>query len=513
MKILVVSLLRLGDVIQQAALFKGLRQQYPEAEIHLLINRQFSHVDQVLPGVVDQYIYFDRDALQRGIGESSYNILWPYRQVEDLISKLNAQGYDSVYNFTHTKLSAYLLGAAELKNIKGLLHRDGRFEGLSNRWLRYFNDRFSSEGRSLFHYVELLGRAFDIPVTRTPSAMPVKSKKKLVLFQCLTSTAKKNWNLAYFQVLKSMIETALVDHQVRILGAAFEKDELVKFFGEEDLLICNLADAKEYLAEAALLVTGDTSIKHLAAQQGTPIVELALGPSDPTKTGAFSTNSLVLQGDDLKPEKVFEAVWDQLSLAPIKMPSFGYLMERAVWSLYLDGDRSALAYEHRVREIRQQLPPDEINKNLKAWNQASEKFETWMTQAKKSLPSKEEILEKRQFQSADIADLILVAQDILKSKMDGAGYFQDFIEALLSRFVQPVQIHERIMKALTDIEELLEVRTHLTQVLQIPSMEGQYYAKGIGKLSVDGFAEAGKGSKPAAEDSRLQPRDREATAT
>ncbi|KYG67222.1 lipopolysaccharide heptosyltransferase-I [Bdellovibrio bacteriovorus] len=513
MKILVVSLLRLGDVIQQAALFRGLRQQNPDAEIHLLINQQFSHVDEVLPGIVDKYIYFDREALQKGIGEPAYNILWPYRQLEGLINQLNAEDYDVAYNFTHTKLSGYLLGATEIKNVKGLMHTEGRFQGLSNKWLRYFNDRFSVEGKSLFHYVELLGRSFDIPVTKTPSTISNKSKNKLVLFQCLTSKAAKNWNLEYFQVLKNMIETSLVDHKVRILGASFEKEDLLKFFAEEDLLICNLSDAKEYLSEAALLVTGDTSIKHLAAQAGTPIVELAIGPSDPIKTGAFSANSLVLQGDDLKPEKVFEAVWDQLSLAPLKMPSFSHLMERAVWSLHLDGDTSALAYEHRVREIRQQLPAEEINKSLKAWNQTSEKFATWMKQAKKALPSKEEISQKRQFHSADIADLILIAQDILKSKMDAAGYFQDFIEALLSRFAQPIQIHDRITKALTEIEALLEVRTQLTQVLQIPSMEGQYYAKGIGKLPVDGFAETGKGSKPIAEDSKLQPRDRETTAT
>lgn len=515
MKILVVSLLRLGDVIQQAALFKGLRQQYPTAEIHLLMNQQFSHVDEVLPGLVDKYIYFDREALQKGIGEAEYNILWPYRQVEKLVHRLDGEKYDITYNLTHTKLSAYLLGATQIQNIKGLVHADGRFQGLTNKWLRYFNDRFSGDEKSLFHYVELLGRSFDIPVTRTPSTFSAKSKKKIILFQCLTSSSKKNWGLANFQVLKNMIETALVDHQVRILGAAFEKEELLRVFNEEDLLICNLTEAQEHLAEAALLVTGDTSIKHLAAQIGTPIVEIALGGSDPLKTGAFSANSLVLHSvaDDLKPEKVFEAVWDQLSLAPLKMPSFSHLMERAVWSLYLDGDSSALAYEQRVREIRQQITLDEVNRNLKAWNQTSEKFDTWMKQARKALPTREELLQKRQFQSADAADLILIAQDILKSKMDTAGYFQEFINALLARFSQPIQVHERVTKALEDIAALLEVRTQLTQVLQIPSMEGQYYAKGIGKISVDGFAEAGESPARPAENPRVQPRDRETTAT
>ena len=62
MKLLVVSLLRLGDIIQQKPLLEGLRRQFPQARIHLLINRQFSQVSQLLGNTVDQYIYFDREA-------------------------------------------------------------------------------------------------------------------------------------------------------------------------------------------------------------------------------------------------------------------------------------------------------------------------------------------------------------------------------------------------------------------------------------------------------------------
>ncbi len=65
MKILVLSLLRLGDIIQQEPLLKGLREKHPSAEIHLLLNRQFASVERVLDSVVDKYIYFDRESLQK----------------------------------------------------------------------------------------------------------------------------------------------------------------------------------------------------------------------------------------------------------------------------------------------------------------------------------------------------------------------------------------------------------------------------------------------------------------
>lgn len=525
MKILLVSLLRLGDVIQQGALFKGLRQQFPDAEIHLLMNRQFSHVEEVLPGMIDKYIFFDREDLQRGLGEAGYNILYPYRRLEDLVNFLNQQNYDVAYNLTHTKLSAYLLGSTDITNIKGLSHAEGRFRGLSNRWLRYFNERFSTQQRSLFHYVELLGHSFKIPVVRPAQRLTTgKIKKKTVLFQCLTSQEKKNWSLENFRALKGLIETSLVDYHIRILGAAFEKEKLLQYFSEDELLICGLAEAKQHLQEAALLVTGDTSIKHLAAQAGTPIVEIAMGGSDALKTGAFADNAIILQsavvcdrhtcGSDLSVEKVFTAVWDQLSgNHGSRVADFHLTMERAVWRLYLDEDFSPLAYEHAVREVHQELGAEHVREQLPVWIQETERLTTWLKQAQKAMPAREDIASRRQFQPHDIAELILVAQDILKSKADVAGYFLPFIEALIARFAKPVQIYDRISEALQDVEALLEVRIGFTQYLQIPSMEGPYYAKGIGKLSIGGFAETGKSPERTPEDPGIHPRDREASST
>ncbi len=57
MKILVLSLLRLGDIIQQEPLLRALRAKHPEAQIHLLVNRQFAQVEKLMQGLVDRYIH------------------------------------------------------------------------------------------------------------------------------------------------------------------------------------------------------------------------------------------------------------------------------------------------------------------------------------------------------------------------------------------------------------------------------------------------------------------------
>ncbi|MBV2168985.1 MAG: glycosyltransferase family 9 protein [Bdellovibrio sp.] len=524
MKILVLSLLRLGDIIQQAPLLKGLREKHPEAEIHLLLNRQFASVEKVLEGAVDRYIYFDREALQKGLGESSYNILWSYTQVEKLVGELNQESYDVAINLTHNKLSAYLMGVIQASQKRGLYQEEGRFKGLSNRWLRYFNDRFSGSQKSLFHYVELLGKAFDIPV-QTPLAASRK-KNKLVLLQCLTSDSKKNWGLERYFDLKRTIEVSLVDYEVCVLGASFERETLLKVFSEKDLLICDLPEARKHLQNADLLVTGDTSIKHMAAQVGTPIVEIAVGSSDPLKTGAYSSQAVIIQGEvacapcshsqacsqnshlcaeDVTVEKVFAAVWDQLSGEKILERNLFQTLERAVWSLYLDKARSDVEpfYREAIAELLSKVSLTALNAVLPSWEQQSLGYRSWLENAKKVLPAREVLAAKRSFQSSDVSELILCAQDILKSKKDEAGYFQTFVEALLSRFSQPVQIYDRVHAALMEIEELLTIREAFIRHLQSLSTEGAYYAKGIGQLSIGGFEEAGKGLQRDLENAEL----------
>lgn len=522
MKILVLSLLRLGDIIQQEPLLRGLRQKNPGAEIHLLINRQFANVERIFDGVVDRFIYFDRSALQQGLGEASYNILWSYTQVENLVSSLNGEKYDRALNFTHNKLSAYLLGTLDIPEKCGLHQEGGRFQGLNSRWIRYFNDRFSGSQKSLFHYVELLGKAFDIPVKLAEKPMGRK-KTKLVLLQCLTSDKKKDWGLENFQQLKKTIEISLVDYEVCVLGAPFEREVLQSVFSEKDLLICDLMEVKKHLQNAAVLVTGDTSIKHLAAQVGTPIVELVLGSSDVNKTAAFTANAIALQtqvpcapcghsqachqprqlcAEDITVEQVFGAVWDQLSGEKIAARKLQNVMERAVWSLYLDKNNAEAqpfykeACEATAREMAMEVRVEHLND----WNAQTRTYRGWLQKAKQTLPSRSTLAAHKSFQSSDIADLILLAQDILKSKIDQAGYFQGFVEALLSRFSQPVQIYDRVDKALQDVEELLEIRENFTEQLLTLSQEGVYYAKGIGQLSINGFEEARKSVQRDLED-------------
>ena len=506
MKILVISLLRLGDVIQQESLLEGLKEKHPQAEIHLLVNKQFNQLEKILAGTVQKFFYFDREALQKGLGEAEFNILWSYERLSQLVSDLDQQQYDIAYNLTHNKLSGYLLGALNIKEKKGIHFQNAAFRGLDNPWLKYFNERFSGTQDSFFGYTELISKSFQIPLKQT--AQKPQTKSRLILFQCLTSDSKKSWGLANFALLKKEIESCLNDYKVCILGAPSEREVLSEFFGSEALLIADLAEVKRYLAKTALLVTGDTSIKHLATQMNTPLVEIALGSSDPTKTGATQDNAVVLSAkipcapcqhsepcsqkshlcaENISVMSVFTAVWDVLSGAERKHEISPRAFEKEVWQQYLDHKEKTLlsfARSHSKKEMTEFLAT--CHQQTTAWQEV-------LTRIEATLPGAEFFNSRQRLQSQDLAELITCAQFILKTKMDTSGYFRRFIESLTGQYRRPIEFYENVSKGLEEAQQLMKIRWSSLRQLKFLSQEGELYAKGFGQLPEISFTEAGEG--------------------
>ncbi|MGZ3747838.1 MAG: glycosyltransferase family 9 protein [Pseudobdellovibrionaceae bacterium] len=273
---------------------EGLRKKHPESEIHMLINKQFACVEFLFEGLVDRFIYFDRESLQKSCGEKEYNIFWGYHQLKLLVEDLNRTPYDSLYNFTHTRMTAHLMGLIRADQRIGIYSFAGQFYGLNNPWIQFFNNYFGRSEAAGFHYTELLGRALRIPLSQKLVKWPRSSVRKTVLIQALTSDTKKNWGLAKIHSLVQALEKETL-LSVKVLGAPFEREILDKVFTDKNLYICDLQEAARALKECALLITGDTSIKHLGALYEVPILELALGSSQPLQVGAYSNSSVILQ--------------------------------------------------------------------------------------------------------------------------------------------------------------------------------------------------------------------------
>lgn len=288
MKILAVSLLRLGDLIQHHELVEGLRRRFPAATVDLLVDSSSNGARDLFSPRA--WHFFDRGVLQRKVGMAEENIFAPARDVVHFAERLSAENYDLIVNFSHTRLSAHLCDLIQAPRKSGLVSHGGIFGRLDNDWMRYLNNEFASQPGGLLHYIETLAGGFGLNVA------PVKAERRdgPVVFQPFTSDIKKNWSLARFRELYRLVSA---QKQVHVLGACADEPALRAAFPAASLFIENLASVRDLLSQASLIVTGDTSIKHLAVNVGAPIVEIALGSSDPWKTGAYQDGAIILRGN------------------------------------------------------------------------------------------------------------------------------------------------------------------------------------------------------------------------
>jgi ADP-heptose:LPS heptosyltransferase len=376
MKILLISLLRLGDILLHRELAKTIKRQYPGCELHFLIYSQFQSVRALVPEV-DRWILLDRKSLERTLVERNQSPLMAYAELEKTVSQINSNQFAMVLNATHNKFSVRLMDLLSAQEKRGVALECGRKVPSRNNWQTYLNEHFSDLKGSRFHYLEVLQKSLGLDCQ-----LPARSEDRkpgVILLQLLTSDVKKNWGLHRFHELKRRLEQSFPEHRVLGLCSPQEKSAVEKVFAWNEFVTPDLSEAKELLKEARLLVTGDTSIQHLASQVDCPIVSLFLGSADPVKTAPWQMGAWVIQGkascapcahsgpchqsrhlcaDSVSVESVFELVSGLLRRSPVQISNnrvaqtenlqghfsvtlteekFDLQLEQLVWSSYLNG--------------------------------------------------------------------------------------------------------------------------------------------------------------------------------
>ncbi len=315
MKILIVSLLRLGDIVLSAPVVRALKDKYPNAQVDLLINSQFSSVTNLIPGVHRVHL-FERDLIQKGLGEADRPLFESFSRLENLVDELNANDYDQVINLTHNRLSGWLMGLISARAKVGLVFDPAGRASFGHGWFRFLNNQVEADGSETFHFTDVFGfgLGLDFESLRQPSLVETETGRRevdaltsnsadgIVVIQALTSDVKKDWGFSRWSRAIESLARANERARFVVIGAPSERDRLASLVSElvtrgvrAELAILGLEGAFSLLKRAKLLITGDTSIKHLAAAARTPIVEITLGSSDAYRTGAYVNGAIILQ--------------------------------------------------------------------------------------------------------------------------------------------------------------------------------------------------------------------------
>jgi ADP-heptose:LPS heptosyltransferase len=324
MKILVVDLLRLGDCLMTVPVLNGLKAARRDSEIHMLTFKPCASLHAMLPAV-SKWWTLDRDELQAGLGEADIPMLTSFSVLKEQLDHINGEKFDMIVNLSQTNFSAWIAGYLKANDRLGLTFDAKGLPHFYSPWFRYLNDQ-PENAEDIFHYTDIFahacrveGRSYAMRTTKAGDA-EVKALKlnshPVAVFQLFTSDVKKDWEKAGWLALGKKLAAAEPDLQFVALGAPNEETRVDEFIAEAKVLgvhvtkaIVSLEGALSLLHRADLLITGDTSIKHLANATGVKVIELCIGWSDWRRTGVYKADSLILKARQggISANLVFEA--------------------------------------------------------------------------------------------------------------------------------------------------------------------------------------------------------------
>lgn len=310
MKILVIDLLRLGDCLMTVPVINGLNASRRDSEIHMLTFKQCAALQPMIPSV-SKWWTLDREELQAGLGEADIPMLTSYSVLKEQLDHINGEKYDLIVNLTQTNFSAWIAGYLKANDRLGLTFDAKGLPHFYSPWFRYLNDQ-PENAEDIFHYTDIFahacgiqGRSFAMKTTKA-GEREVESLKLnsngVAVFQLFTSDVKKDWEKAGWLSLGRKLANAQPDLQMVALGAPNEEARIDEFIAEAKVLgvqvtkaIVSLEGALALLHRADILITGDTSIKHLANATNVKVIELCIGWSDWRRTGIYKADSLILK--------------------------------------------------------------------------------------------------------------------------------------------------------------------------------------------------------------------------
>lgn len=312
-KILIVNLTRFGDLLQTSPIIVGLKAQHPEAELHVLVERNFAPACRGIPGI-DRLREIDLDELGRRL--LAENLRGAYDAVEQTIAELRAERFDLALNYSSSKMSAVLLKLIGAPDTRGwTMARDGH-RLIAHPWARLFSAACLVRRQAPFNLVDYYKRVAGViggpqrlffhvapearaRVAELLAAAGVPDGTPLVACQLGASRAVRQWPTASFVALGRLLAEKLGARLV-LCGGGGDRPlagEIVAELGELAVDCCgrtSVAELGALLERADVLVTPDTGPMHMAIAVGTPVVSLFFGPALPFDTGPYAPDQLCL---------------------------------------------------------------------------------------------------------------------------------------------------------------------------------------------------------------------------
>lgn len=317
-KILIVSLTRMGDLIQSTPLIEGLRKKYPQAHITMMVSSDFADFAGRIPHI-DEVVVFSLRQFNERTFKGSMSWVEIYRYMEKFLDALIPCKFDLLVNLSHSKLSALMISYLGIKDVRGFTCDAEGDRKTGHPWMQYFGTEPFNRALNSYNLVDIFTRSGDIvpdgrQVTIKSDAsddaliaekvreMGIQADELLIGVQAGSSLEGRRWSARSFAELADLLAKNL-NARILLFGVASESSvaqEVVSAMTHQDRVIdltgkTKIPELIAWLRKCQYLVTNDTGTMHIAAALGTKIVGLFFAHAHPHETGPYGPGHIVFQ--------------------------------------------------------------------------------------------------------------------------------------------------------------------------------------------------------------------------
>ena len=317
-RILVMSLTRMGDLVQATPLISGLRHKYPGAKITLMVSSDFAKFAPSIPDIDNSIVLDIRQFTQKGRWmELTWVVI--YRYLESFLDDVKRRRFDLVVNLSHSKLSALMILYLGIKKVCGFMCNETGDRMTRHPWMQFFGIEPFNRVYNPFNLVEIFTRSADVKLEDQKISINVPEDTQasiaeqidlenigegelLIGIQAGSSLENRRWPARYFAELADLLANRL-NARIVLFGVAGETPlaEEIRNLAERKQNIIDLTGKTDitqligWVGKCSYLVTNDTGTMHIAAALGTRIVGLFFAHAHPYETGPYSPGHVLFQ--------------------------------------------------------------------------------------------------------------------------------------------------------------------------------------------------------------------------
>jgi ADP-heptose:LPS heptosyltransferase len=321
-KILIINLKKYGDIFQTGHLVSSIKKKSPAAEITLLCFEESLGAAKILKGIKSIQT-IDRKKIISFYKNSIYSDGLAFNQIEKSLQQVLGQTYDRVINYSNDRISSYL--TSYITEVTGSNHAGIMFTGkqsinYSSQYSIILNDIVTSTPFTPYSFNDCYHLINELSIEPSTGVKSNKLHDQTAQNNLNRLRKMKNDDVSVTSIIGLQLQSgeeskdipkevmvATIDLILKseemipiLLIGPFEKEralasELNAHF--ENKLVSVEADfiaLPSVLKSIDLVVTPDTSIKHLCDLLNTACVEVSLGASPLFKQGSLNTSSAII---------------------------------------------------------------------------------------------------------------------------------------------------------------------------------------------------------------------------